>query len=212
MNQQAPDVPRFVQIIGRHRTLIGLLAALGLIAGTVFAALYTSAAATSTESVVFSAPSCPGGGGAICGGPAFSPAVFQTTVLEEFPSGVQITSVTGNGNVLTVTVTGDTAAQAAATAWAVVGDFNAHTGSLAYMGENASVRVLKPATTTATRTAPPGRLLDGALLGVVFGALLGVIMALAGARTTIDPLPAPRGLAVGDGEDPAPWRFGPEWT
>jgi hypothetical protein len=210
MNQQAPDVPRSVQVIGRHKTLIGVLAALGLIAGTVFAALYTSAA-TSTESVVFSAPACPEGAGAICGGPAFSPAVFKGTVLQAFPSGVRITSLTGNGDVMTITVTDGTAAQAAATAWAVVRDFNAHAGSLTYLGENPSVQVLDPAT-TATRTAPPGRLLDGALLGVVFGALLGVIMALAGARTTIDPLPAPRGLAVGDGEDPAPWRFGPEWT
>ena len=37
MNQQASDLPRSVQIIGRYRTLIGLVALLGALVGVVFA-------------------------------------------------------------------------------------------------------------------------------------------------------------------------------
>jgi hypothetical protein len=205
MDQQVPDLPRFVQIIGRYRTLIFFVAALGLLAGTVFAAL-NPPVGTSTERVVFAAPSCPAG--AICGGPAFSPAYIRASVLEVFPSGVVITPVTGNA--VSVTVTAGTAVQAEATAEAVAREYVADVGSLSYLGQQPSAQVRGPAT-SATATASSRSLENGALLGAVFGALLGVIMALVGARTTIDPLPAPRGLAVGDGEGPAPWHFGPEW-
>ncbi|HJY00132.1 MAG TPA: hypothetical protein VJ351_04880, partial [Streptosporangiaceae bacterium] len=70
MNQQAPDLPRFVQIIGRYRSLIGLVALLGALVGVLFAAINPPASSSQTL-VVFTA-TCPGGG--ICGGPAFSPA------------------------------------------------------------------------------------------------------------------------------------------
>ena len=188
MNQQAPDLPRSVQIIGRNGTLIGLFAVLGVLVGIVLAAL-NPPALTSTDSVVFAAPSCPAG--AICGGPAFSPAYIRAMVLETFPSGVRIRP--GAGNVLSIIVTGRTPAQAEATAEAVARDYVAVASSLSYMGQHATARVLAPAT-GATGSAPPRWLLNGALLGALFGALLGVLMALAGARTTIDPLPAPRGL------------------
>ena len=39
MNQQASDLPWPVQMIGRYRSLIGLVALLGALAGIVFAAL-----------------------------------------------------------------------------------------------------------------------------------------------------------------------------
>ncbi len=207
MDQQAPDLPRFVQIIGRYRTLIFFVAALGLLTGTVFAALSPSVGTgTSTERVMFTAPSCPAG--AICGGPAFSPAYIRASVLGAFPSGVKITPVTGN--ILSITVAAGTAAQAEATAQAVARDYIVDAGSLSYMGEQPSAQVLAPAT-RATGTASSRSVEGGALLGAVFGALLGLIMALVGARTTIDPLPAPRGLAVGGAEGPSPWSFGPEW-
>lgn len=198
MDQQAPDLPRSVQIIGRCRTLICLSAALGLLAGIVFAALNPSAQ-TSTERIVFAAPSCPAG--AVCGGPAFSPADIRARVLQAFPSGVQITPV--KGNVVSVIATAGTAAQAAATAAAVTRYYIADAGSLGYLGEQPSVHVLAPAT-RAAGAASSRWLEDGALLGALFGLVLGVIMALAGARTTIDPLPAPRGLAVGQPEGRSP--------
>lgn len=198
MDQQAPDPPRSVQIIGRSRTLIGFSAALGLLAGIVFASL-NPPAQTSTESVLFAPPSCPAG--SVCGGPAFSPVNVRARVLEAFPSGVQITL--GTGNVLSVTATGGTAAAAKATADAVARDYISDVESLSYLGEHPTAQVVAPAT-RASGTAPFRWLEDGGLLGAIFGVLLGVIMALAGARTTIDPLPAPRGLAVGQPEGRSP--------
>jgi hypothetical protein len=205
MDQQPPDLPRSVQIIRRYRTLIGLSAALGLLAGILFAAL-NPPTGTSTERVAFTAPSCPAG--AICGGPAFSPAYIRASVLGVFPSGVKITPVAGN--VFSITVIAGSAAQAQATAEAVAREYVADAGSLSYMGTQPSAQVLAPAT-KASGAVSSRSLENGALLGAVFGLLLGAIMALAGARTTIDPSPTPRGLAIGDGKDPSPWSFGPEW-
>jgi len=55
MNQQAPDLPRSVQIIGRYRSLIGLAALLGALVGVVFAALNPPASNGQTL-LVFSGP------------------------------------------------------------------------------------------------------------------------------------------------------------
>ena len=64
MSQPASDVPRFVQIIGRYKALIGILAALGLLGGAVFAAL--NPPVFTSRALVLLTPSCPAG--AICGG------------------------------------------------------------------------------------------------------------------------------------------------
>src|SRR5580700_8132269 len=74
MNQQPPDLPRSVQIIGRYRSLIGVVALLGALVGVLLAALNPPASSSQTL-VVFTAPTCPAGG--ICGGPAFSPAFIE---------------------------------------------------------------------------------------------------------------------------------------
>ena len=67
-----------------------------------------------------------------------------------------------------------------------------------------SAQLLEPPT-AATGTAPTQRLYGDALLGAVFGVLLGIIAALAAGRTTIDPLTAPQGFGVGE-EDKAVGR------
>lgn len=51
-------------------------------------------------------------------------------------------------------------------------------------------QILNPAA-NATGTARLERLFIDTLLGAVFGALIGIIAALAGSRTTLDPLAAP---------------------
>jgi len=109
MNQQASDLPRSVQIIGRYWGLIGLVALLGALVGVVFAALNPPASSSRTL-VVFEAPTCPAG--AICGGPMFSPAFIEAMLLKQFPSGVQVKPVTGD--VVSISVAGGTAAQAEA--------------------------------------------------------------------------------------------------
>ena len=193
MSQQAPDLPRSVEIIGRYRTLIGLVALLGAFAGLVLGAL-NPPASTSRALLLFTAPACPAG--AICGGPAFSPAYFQAMVLKEFPSGVQVKPEAGN--VLSISAAGRPGARAEALADAAAHSYVVDAGSVSYMGEYATVRILQPAT-IATGTAPLKQLADDALLGAVLGALLGIVAALAGAQTVIDPPALPRDAGVRDG-------------
>jgi len=191
MSQQASDLPRSVQIIGRYRTLVAMMAVLGLLAGAVFAAL-NPPGSTSKALVVFAAPQCPAG--AICGGPMFSPGYIPATVLTAFPSGVQIKLQTGT--VLAVSASAGTAAQAEARADAAVRSYLAYAGSLNYLGQQPSARILASAT-AATGTTPPRQVFGDALLGAIFGALVGIIAALAGSRATIDPVALPRGPGTG---------------
>ena len=191
MNQQAPDLPRSVQIVARYRGLIGLVALLGALAGIIFAAL-TPPASSSQAMVLFTAPTCPGGAGAICGGPAFSSGYFQAILLQQFPSGVQVTPA--GGNVMSIRVAAGTMAQAKAIANAAATDV----GSVSYMGEHASLRVLDTGTSAAAAT-PLKQVAGDALLGAVLGGLLGFISAAAGSQTVIESPALSRGLDIGAG-------------
>jgi hypothetical protein len=191
MSQEAPDLPRFVQIIGQYRALVGVMALLGLFVGAIFAAL-NPPVFTSQALVQMAAPSCPNG--AICGGPAFSMAYQGPRLLHSLPSGARIKSLPGN--VLLVTTTARTPAQAEATAGAAARSYLSYADSLSYPGE-ASAVILEPAT-RATGTTPMRRLFDDALLGAVFGALFGVITALAASGSTIDTVAAPPGYNTGE--------------
>lgn len=193
MNQQPADLPRFAQIVGRYRSLVGILAVLGLLAGVVLAALnpplYTSRA------LVYQ-PACPAG--SICGGPEFAPS---GTPVKSLTIGAQVQPTAGN--VLTVSAVGRTAAQAEAAADAAARSL-ADARASGYQGEQVSGVLVEPATAAIQA---PQRLFGDALLGAVLGALLGIMAALAGSRTTIDPMTAPRGFAVGE-EDQATGRVG----
>jgi hypothetical protein len=192
MSEQAADLPRFVQILGRYKTLIGLLAALGLLGGALFAVLNPPQSETSAF-VVFAAPSCTPG--AICGGVAFSPGTSEAPVIKAFPNGVQIKSVTGS--VLSIKATAGTAAQAEVIANEASRLYIAYVDSLNYMGQQPSAAIVQPAT-TATGAWTAKQLFNDALLGAVVGALVGVIAALAGGQATIDTPTVARGLRAGD--------------
>jgi hypothetical protein len=194
MNQQAADLPKFVQILARYRALIGLLAALGVLAGAVFAVL-NPPTFTSQALVIFPASSCPAG--AICGGPMFAPdksAFIGARLLQSLPGGVQIKPIGANG--LLVSATAGTAAQAVAATNAAARGYYAYAESMTYPGEQVVAQLFEPAT-TATGTPPLVRLREALLLGGIFGALLGVIAALGGGGATIDPPIVPRGYDTG---------------
>lgn len=192
MDQQTPDRLRFAQIIGRYRNLIGYMAAVGLLAGLVFAALNPSGF-TARAAVLFSAPSC-SPAGAICGGPAFSPDYSLAALPDSVPGVVQVTQTMPD--VVVVTTTAGTVTQAESSIDAAVNSYLTYVDAQSYMGEQASAQVIQE-TTASAGTATPLRLLDGALLGAVFAALLGVIAALAGARATVGPLAASRRIRGG---------------
>lgn len=192
MSQQASDLPRSIQIIGRYRTLIGFLAVLGLLGGAAFAALNPPKSA-SEALVTFAAPSCPAG--AVCGGPAFSPGYIQAGVLKAVPDGDTIVFV--KGNIVAFSATAGTAAQAEAAANAAARSYIVYAGSLEYLGEHPSATLLQPAS-EAAGTTPPKQIFGEALLGAVFGALVGIIAALAAGQATIDPPTVPQGLAVSE--------------
>ena len=195
MSQQAPDLPRSVQTITRYRALIGAVALLGAFVGFVLGAL-NPPTSTSRALVVFTAPACPAGG--ICGGPMFSAGYFQAMVLKEFPNGVQVKPAADG--VVAISATAGTAARAEALAAAAAHEYITDTGSMSYMGEFASAQIVQPATITATGTTPAKQLARDALAGAALGALLGIIAALAGAQTVIDPPTLPREVGVIDRE------------
>lgn len=192
MSQQASDLPRSVQILGRYKTLIGLLAALGLLGGALFAVLNPPQSATQAT-IVFATPSCPAG--AICGGPAFSPGSLGAPVITGVPSGVQIKSVAGN--VVSVSATAGTAALAEAAANKACHVYIAYAGSLSYLGQQPSVTFIQPAT-IATGATSPKQLFSDMLLGAVVGVLAGVIAALAAGQATIDTPTVAQGLRAGE--------------
>jgi hypothetical protein len=194
MNQQAPDLPKFVQILARYRALIALMAVLGVLGGAVFAAL-NPPVFTSQALVIFPASDCPAG--AICGGPLFAPAWpadIGAKLLQNLPSGVQVKPVAANG--LWVSASARTAAQAEAATNAAARSYFAYAQSLSYPGEQAAAQIFEPAT-KATGTAPLTRLRYDLLLGALFGALLGVIAALGGGGATIDTPTVPPGYDIG---------------
>ena len=200
MNQQASDVPKFVQILTRYRALIALMAVLGVLAGAVFAALNPSVF-TSQALVILPASDCPAG--AICGGPMFAPdrsAYLGATLLQSLPSGVQVKPVAANG--LWISATAGTAARAEAVTNEAADSYLAYAQSLSYPGEQAAAQILEPAT-RATGTPPLTRLRVSMLLGALFGALLGVIAALGGGSATIDTPTVPRGYDIGGAENRA---------
>lgn len=190
MSQQASDLPRSVRILSRYKALLGLVAVLGVLGGVAVGALNRPVTTSSQALVEFSAPICPQG--AICGGPMFSPgyAVGKMAI----PAGVQVN--VGPGNVLSITASGMTVAQAQAVADAVANQYIAFNGSLVYPGGAPAARVIEPATTVSV-ASPPKRLLDDALIGAVFGLLVGIIAALAAGQTLIEPVTLPRGVPVG---------------
>jgi hypothetical protein len=204
MNQQAPDLPRSVQIISRYKTLLGFAALLGALTGILLAVL-NPPRHSSQALVVFTAPTCPAG--AICGGPMFSADYFRAMLLKEFPNGVAVKPA--GGDVLSISASGYTTAQAEALANEVASSFVADADSSWYMADHADVQIIQPATSTTAAETPVRRAEGFTLIGVLVGALLGVIAALAAGQTIIDPPTVPPGFGIGtaDPEAGQPVRY-----
>jgi hypothetical protein len=104
----------------------------------------------------------------------------SATPLDVLRGQVHVKSVTSY--LLSVSAQGTTAAQAQATANAVARSYIGYVGSSSSPVGRVSANVLQPAT-SATGTSPMKHVLTYALIGLVFGALIGVVAALTISRT-----------------------------
>lgn len=194
MRQQAPDLPRFVQIIRRYGALVGIAVAVGLLAGAVFAA-FSPVMVTSTALIILP-QSSPGMATAVViarSNPVVAvvlPGVSPAEPLWAPPGDVKVKGLTPY--VLSLSASARTAARAEATANAVAVSY---VGYISSAGSPVGpVPALFEPATTATGPAPLAQVLLGAMLGVLSGALTGVTaaLALASRRPARDPLSASR--------------------
>ena len=194
MSQQALDLRRSVQIVRRHKILVGIVMALGLLAGAGYAVL-NPPAVTSAALVVLpqaaaqsiqAAAGTPGSAGSsgymetqvviASSDPVLSGALASirpATSLADLQRVIVVKSVTNS--ILSISATGSSAAQAEATANAVARSYISYVGSAG--NGRVVANILQPAI-NATRAAPVKRLVIYGLLGALAGALIGFIVAL----------------------------------
>ena len=173
-----------MQIVRRHRAIVGIAAAVGLLAGAAYTVvqppMLTSSALvvlpssthTNAPTQVVIADSDPVLAGAL-------PHIHPAMSLEALSSKVQVKSLTPN--VLAVGGEGSSAAQAKGIANGVANSYVAYVGAANNPGVQVQARVLELAT-YATGTSLITGVIITALIGGLAGALLGAIGALAISR------------------------------
>ncbi len=193
MSQQALDLPRSIQIVWRRKILMGVMVALGIVAGGAYAKVHPPTL-TSTALVVLPPPSPSQQVGAGSSGPdpftatqeviagsnevllAALPDVRPAMTLPQLRSKIQIGNVTAY--VISVTAKGKTATDAEATANAVANSYVHYVNSVSNSAEHVPAVSLERAA-SAAGTGPLEQLIVDALLGAIAGALVGAVIALA---------------------------------
>ncbi len=183
MSQQAPDFRRSIQVVRRHRILVGIIMALGLLIGGAYATL-NPPMLTSTALVLLprSVPSMATQVVVGNSNPVLSAALTRispTMSLQTLRSEVQVRSVTSY--VISVTAMSANAAQAQSMANAVAESYIADVSSAKSLVGHVSAQILEPAT-PPTGSAPLNALIITGLVGALVGALIGVIVSLAISR------------------------------
>jgi capsular polysaccharide biosynthesis protein len=197
MSQQVLDARRSIQIVRRHRVLIGFVMALGIIGGG-FYALHNPPMVTSTALVVIpqTAQNAAAAAAATGTDPYTAtqqviaesnqvlsralPDVRPAMSLTELHRNVEIGILTPY--VLSVSAKAETAADAEATANAVARSYIQYIGSANSPVGKVSAQLLEPAT-TAAGTGRTKLLVIYAFVAAIAGALIGVILALAISRS-----------------------------
>jgi capsular polysaccharide biosynthesis protein len=200
MSQRASHLRRFLQVIRRYAILLGVTAAVSLLAG-IAAAAASPVTFTSTALVLLpavgqqtaaAASGVPGpfaatleviaGSNPVLSGalPDARPVMSLTGLRRD----IQISSLTPH--VLAVTAQGATAVDAEATANAVARSYVQYAGSASSPVGRVPAQLLEPAT-SAAGPAPLMRLLAGAMLGTVSGVLTGLIAVAVSRRLTPQP-------------------------
>jgi capsular polysaccharide biosynthesis protein len=199
MSQQALDLRKSAQIVRRHRVLVGIVAALGLVAGGAYARLHPPML-TSTALVVLpqsGQAAQSGAAGAANGAPnpytatqeviagsnpvlsGALPDVRPVMSIDELRQEVQIGSLTQY--IISVNVKGKVAADIEATANAVARSYIQYIGSPNNPTGQVRGQLLQSAA-SATGSSPLKLLVIYAMAGALLGALLGALIALAISR------------------------------
>ena len=186
MSQQALDLRRSAQIVRRHRKIVGIVAALGLLIAGGYAVLHppkfvskalvvlpNSASSIATQVVVAGSTPVLQQAQTILG-----PAVSFQTLRDE----IQIKSVTTY--IISISASAGSASQAEAVANAVARSYAGYVGSPTSVAPHVQVKVFESAT-TATGGDAILQLFVTAMVGAFFGAVIGIIIALA--RNRNDP-------------------------
>lgn len=179
MSAQTLDLKRSVRIVLRHKILVGVAAGLGLLGGVAYAVLRPPM--VTSQALVVLPPSVNGFTQVVVADSdpvlaAALPSVDRGMSLDGLRSRVQVKRVTSN--ILSVNAQGRTAAQAENAANAVTASYLAYIGSAHSPVGQVQARVLERAS-SATGKSLAGRVVDTAGPGVLAGALIGVLIALA---------------------------------
>ena len=178
MRGQALDLRRSAQIIRRHKTFVVVAAALGLIASAAYTALnpptyWSSALVAVTPSVSIASQPV-----------VVTSAPVLSLALSSVGPGAPLATLHGRvhaervaAGLMSVSASGNTPAQAVGTANAVARSYVAYVSASNVAGQFPA-EVFQPAT-AATGTALPSRLFYAGGPGVLAGALIGAIIALA---------------------------------
>jgi capsular polysaccharide biosynthesis protein len=191
MSQQSLDLRRSVQIVRRHKILVGVVAILGLLMGAAYAVLKPPLL-TGTALIVLppSAQNTQSGQNTVSpytetqvvvahSDPVLQaalPSVRPAMSLNELRSEVQVNAVTSY--IISVSARSKSAADAEATANAVAESYVTYVNSTRNPAVQVSARLLQPAT-NATGRKPLEALLFYVPIGAIIGALIGIIAALA---------------------------------
>jgi capsular polysaccharide biosynthesis protein len=196
MSEQALDLRRSVQVVRRHRILVGFVAALGLTLGGAYAAhkppMFNSTVLLVLPQAAQNAATAADGQTNIymatqaviaSSYPVLSaalPHVGSAMSVQALNNEIQVKNPTGS--IMSISAAAKTAAQAITTANAVANSYITYVSSANSPVGRVQAYVLEPATAGA-RTAPLKRLILEALVGGLAGALIGVIVALAISRS-----------------------------
>jgi capsular polysaccharide biosynthesis protein len=180
MTEQTLDLRRSLQVAWRRKTVIGIVAAIGLIFGAAYTALSPPALSSTVLIALPSANTNMATQSLIAtSDPVLSAALRSgslTMSLPQLRSKVKVHSPASS--ILSVNAHGDTAAQAENIASSVADSYITYATSSANPIGRVQARLLEPAT-NATGTSLPVYLVIAAGIGALAGALVGGIIALA---------------------------------
>jgi len=198
MSQQAVDLRTSVRLVRRHKILVGLVTALGILAGAGYATTHPPML-TSSALVVLpppSAQSAAAGGTSNTGPDPYTatqeviagsnnvlegalPHVRPAMTLNALRQEVQVGSLTPY--VISITAKSKVAANAETTANAVANSYVRYIGAAGSPVGRISAQLLQPATTASGPTLLKSALVYG-VIGAILGLLIGAIIAVARGR------------------------------